>query len=159
MDVKTYTKTLKMEAINNPSQFSYGHIHVTHMFLGKDITSPFYGKIIGFFTADNREFKFYYNVHQPKSIYACLSNKMNNIEELVTTNFHGMVFKNTRPTDFAKKAFWLHTPDDMLEDDTDSFALRKVMRNITTYSRKHDLCRQFRKTDAAALKCNPIFSN
>ena len=62
-------------------------------------------------------------------------------------------------TNFGAKAFWEHTSMAYLQkygDETD-IMLRQLMMKITEYSRKHNLCKQFRKTDKIALARNPAF--
>lgn len=156
MNITTYTNQLKMEELPNPDQFSYGHIQVTHVFLGKDITSPCYGKMIGFFQANQKTYKFSFHIHKPNQRFPHLSNKMTDIAEIVKKSYQGISYTENEPTSFGQQAFWLHTPDKTLQDDPDSFALRQVMRKLTDYSRKNQLCAYFCKNDRKYLKFNGL---
>lgn len=138
------------------NELSTSDITVTSAFLGKNPRSPMYGKIIGFFDKNNRTYKFTYNVHKPNSRNPHLSNKMTDLEEIITINGR----PDTIDTEFGNKAFWDYTSLEHLKliGDTDAYVLRKLMNKITKYSRRHDLCKSFRKTDKEAIALNPRFS-
>lgn len=135
--------------------FQNENISILYMFLGKNPESLMYGKIIGFFKyIDGRIFRIFYQVHKPNQKYPQLSNQMTSIELI-------RVSENTKSytgymTNFGAQAFCKHTPDRYL-CDVESKDLRTLMRAITQYSREHDLCKQFRKTDRVALQVNALY--
>lgn len=148
MKEKIYVNRLMMTKLP-ANELSTSDITVTSAFLGKNPKSPMYGKIIGFFDKNNRTYKFTYNVHKFNNHNPHSSNKMTDLEEIVTVNGR----PDTIDTEFGDKAFWENTPLKYLKDigDTDAYILRKLMNKITEYSRKNDLCKKFRKIDKEVL--------
>lgn len=125
-------------------------------FIGKDPMSHMYGKIIGFFNKNGTMYRFVYHIHKPRQGSPHLSNKMTEIDKIIFKNDGTMIPDDT---DFGAKAFWEHTPMTYLQkygNETDVM-LKQLMIKITEYSRKHNLCKQFHKTDKIALAKNPVF--
>lgn len=50
-----------MDELPNVSEFSTETLTITDLFIGNDIRSPFYRKIIGFFTYQENHYKFLYD--------------------------------------------------------------------------------------------------
>lgn len=148
-----YTE-LKMDKLP-VDKLSTHDIRLTCAFIGKDPMSHMYGKIIGFFNKDDTTYRFVYHVHRPHQRSPHLSNKMTEIDKITFKN-DAMIPDDT---DFGAKAFWEHTSMAYLQkygNETD-IMLRQLMIKITEYSKKHNLCEQFRKTDKIALAKNPAF--
>lgn len=60
-DRKDIYQKLHMDEFPNVSEFSTETLTVTDLFIGNDVRSPFYQKIIGFFTYKNNNYKFLYD--------------------------------------------------------------------------------------------------
>lgn len=133
---------------------STDNITVFAAFIGVCTLSPWYGKIIGYFSYDGKYYKFEYNVHRPKQGSPHLSNKMTGIAEIVEDN--GWLF--SKATLFGMQAYWSdRSMSELKKKDTDSYVLRELMQKITQYSREQNLCAKFRKTDKQALRESPMF--
>lgn len=114
------------------------------LYIGKNPKSHMYGKMIGFFRyQDGKTYKFTWHVHKPKQKYASLSNRMTDIEEILSSDDDGCM-KHIE-TGFGNKAFWLHTPIDTLSNE--DYDLRILMQNIKQWAVKEKLCKSFYKTD------------
>lgn len=144
---------LKMNVL--PSEaISTDNITVFAAFIGVCTLSPWYGKIIGYFSYDDKYYKFEYNVHRPKQGSPHLSNKMTGISEIVEDN--GWFFN--KATSFGMQAFWSdRSMSELKKKDTDSYVLRELIQKITQYSREQNLCAKFRKTDKQALRESPMY--
>ena len=88
-----------------------------------------FGKMYGYFEYENQIYKFTWHIHEPNQKIASLSNRM---------------------TETGHKAFWLYTPDSML--DGFDYDLRQLMHNLKTYAVKEQLCKHIRKSDAKHIK-------
>lgn len=112
--------------------------------------SVFYGKAMGAFAwRDGRVFRFHYNIHTPRSKGPGLSNQMTEIKEVTTEEFYGETVVNHKHTDFGGRAFWIHTPMDMLNAEEKS--LRAFMESLQRYCRAEELCKKLKKLDKANL--------
>lgn len=150
-----YENDMQMEKLP-VNELSTQDIKLLAVFIGKNPKSCVYGEIIGFFEKNNKIYKFQYHVHKPKQRYPQLSNKMTLIKE-IAKNKRG--YTTEIPTDFGTKAFWDYTPMSYLKKlgDENACILRELMNKITEYSRKHELCKYFRKMDKQAIKENPLY--
>ena len=117
-----------------------------------DPNSSQYGYILGGFLyiPTDQVFAFRYHIHRPNQKYASLSNRMMTIEEMFekTESINGdeYIFFERHQVGFGQRAFWINTPDDILKTNEEK-DLRKLIRNITAYSRKMDFCKKLRKID------------
>ena len=127
-------------------------------YIGKQPKCHMYGKIIGLMKYKNDIYKFNFHVHRPNQKHACLSNKMEDLRKINIHTLYDEEFIEYEDTRMGDMAFWLYTPLDYLKtEDTDSYELRKLIINITAYSRKQDFCKYFRKIDNKALRVNSMF--
>lgn len=158
MALYTSKTTIGMTPIETGELSTY-EMRVTEAFIGMNPKSYQYGHIIGFFTYRGQNYEFRFHVHTPGQKLASLSNKMVNVDEVVSSEEYGMVFSECETTTMGCMAFWKDTPKDYLKErDEDSYQLRLLMEQITAFSRKHGLCKEFRKLDKVALKVNPIYA-
>ena len=132
---------------------------VNNVWFGQNPKSHLYGKIVCEFKYKSHNYTLYFHVHRPKQKYSCLSNKPESIMEVLhkSETIHGETFSYSESVDtsFGFKAFWGHTPIDCL--DPESYMVRLLINNIIAYSRRNNLCKQLRKTDAQALRLNAMF--
>ncbi len=154
---KTYHEDFAMDALPT-EELHTDNMRVLCAYIGKNPECQMYGKIIGLMTYKNAIYKFHFHVHRPHQKHASLSNRMESICKVTSETVCGEEFIAYENTNMGNMAFWLHTPLDYLKTkDADSYELRKLMLNITAYSRKQDFCKHFRKTDSEALKVNSLF--
>lgn len=141
---------------NLPSDaISTDKIKVFMAHIGLDPTSPWYGRIIGYFTKDERFYRFIYNVHRPKQGSPNLSNKMTDLSEIIEMN--GLVCSDIGVSEDWCPAFWSDYKMSELKKKNleNAVALRELMAKITAYSRENKLCEKLRRTDKLALQLNP----
>ena len=161
LNVKTITEWATRSAcgmkmnILPAEAISTDNITVFAAFIGVCTLSPWYGKIIGYFSYDDKYYRFEYNVHRPKQGSPHLSNKMTGIAEIVEEDG----WLRGEQTDFGTQAFWSDTPMAELKknNDTNSIVLRELMQKITQYSRAQNLCAKYRKNDKQALRESPMY--
>ena len=115
-----------------------------------------YGNMLGGFlyVPTGKIYSFRFHIHEPGQKIASLSNRMTSIEEICEeiidlpsgpfTDF------KCRLTTFGHKAFWLYTPDSML--DGFDYDLRQLMHSIKAYAVKEQLCKHIRKFDKQYLR-------
>lgn len=148
---------MKMDNItqNDLSIISTSNCKLLWCHIGINIYSSQYGQILGGFLyiPTNSIYKFRYNVHKPNQKCSCLSNKMTNITEIIEKtcciNNTNITLLEEQDTNFAKQAFWLHTPYNTLNKEEKD--LKDLINNITIYSRSKNLCALFRKLDKKYL--------
>jgi len=114
-------------------------------------TMPYFGKIIAVLKYKGRIFQVYFHVWKEHQT-AILANQITEIEELVPKSVLGHSYLDKIPTDFGKKAAWLHTPDSELDEE--SLALRSVTKVLKAYSVNHQLCKKFRQAYVTVCKGN-----
>lgn len=122
-----------------------------------DPMSPLYGKLIGYFTAPGGAcYKFWFRIHEPGG---ARENEMMCLWEAKETTFEGCPDLEEEDTGFGRIAFWDDTSMDYLkkQHDRSHWMLRGLMENLERYSRKNNLCSRLRRSDAQALKKNPLF--
>ena len=68
------------------------------------------------------------------------------VEGVVAEKTSSFYYFDEEATDFGERAFWLNTPLNTLKN------LRVFINKLTEYSRKHDFCKQLRKTDKTHLE-------
>lgn len=148
---------MKMDSVtqNDLSIISTSNCKLLWLHIGINIYSSQYGQILGGFLyiPTNSIYKFRYNVHKPNQKYSCLSNKMISISQITEKTYYAnnanITLLEEQDTNFAKQAFWLHTPYNTLNKEEKD--LKDLMINITTYSRSKNLCALFRKLDKKYL--------
>lgn len=144
---------LKMNVLPTEA-ISTDDITVFAAFIGVCTLSPWYGKIIGYFSYDDKYYKFEYNVHRPKQGSPHLSNKMTGIAEIIEEDG----WLRSEPTDFGMQAFWSdRSMAELKKNDTDAYVLRELIQKITQYSREQNLCAKLRRTDKQALRDSPMY--
>lgn len=140
-------------------EFHVDGLDVKAVALGKDVKSTQYGKLKCLFVYNKRTYVLHYNVHVPRQGSSRLSNSPEWVDEIIQTEeiIQGEKFTDEKRVEssFGHKAFWLHTPLNTLEGE--DYLLRALIVKITEYSRREQLCKQFRKLDVQALKVNPIY--
>lgn len=153
------SKTLKVEPLDNLQCMNTDTMKLLQAFIGKDPMSPFYGKIIGFFSYKNQYYRFHWHVHRPNQKNPHLSNHMTDLHYLkIRPAFGDEEFFTYEDSWMGKEAFWVNTSLQQCKDySQDAYELRKLMNNIKTYSQSQNFCKMFRKTDQLALTHNPIF--
>lgn len=134
----------------NKCQILYAHI-------GLDIRSPYYGKIVGAFMykdwfehEPNAIIEFVFHIHEPNQGRASLSNQMQSVDKismLYMPDGEERFFANNQQ--FGKLAY-KHIPEKYLTDD--DLALYQFTKNLRAYSRKHNCCSIFRKSDKQHLQ-------
>lgn len=103
-DRKDIYQKLHMDEFPNVSEFSTETLTVTDLFIGNDVRSPFYQKIIGFFTYKNNNYKFLYDRnHRNISELHCLIQK--------TT--HRIPYEVEKETDFGIYGCWDYTLEEL----------------------------------------------
>ena len=157
MNIETAVKDRKrvyehsgMEPITDDLSTDMCTVHCAY--IGLDVKSSMYGEIQGVFTIKNKPdqiFEFMFHVHEPMQKYAHLSNKMKNMYKLVEKQWREYTSIERDLMEFGYKAFWLYTPDDLLNDDEK--IIRNLIRSVTKYSREKDYCKTLRKTDKKRL--------
>lgn len=153
---RQYTKELLMAEVDSGA-LSTRHLRVMAAFAGMDPMSPLYGKIIGFFTAPGGGcYKFWFRVHEPGG---ARENEMLTLTEVREVTFGGCPDLEEKDTGFGRMAFWDDTPMAYLkkQHDRSHWMLRGLMENLARYSEKQGLCSRLRRSDAAALRDNPVF--
>jgi hypothetical protein len=150
-DRKLLYAELGMTEIVNDLSTDMCPVHCAYV--GLNVKSNLYGKIQGVFTIKNRPsqvFEFSFHIHEPKQTYSHLSNKMDNMYELIEKSWRECTFIERGSMKFGYKAFWVHTPDSLLNDDEK--IIRNLIRNVIKHSREKDYCKMLRKTDKQRLK-------
>ena len=114
-----------------------------------NLSQNYYGQMVGAFIylSTNEIYTFEYFIHRPKQTSPALSNKMKAINKVSKKHLKKDIYYfDEEATDFGERAFWLNTPLNTLKN------LRVFINKLTEYSRKHDFCKQLRKTDKTHLE-------
>ena len=109
-----------------------------------------FGKMYGYFEYENQIYKFTWHIHEPNQKIASLSNRMTSFERMSMSDDYGIRHIAKEQSETGHKAFWLYTPDSML--DGFDYDLRQLMHNLKTYAVKEQLCKHIRKSDAKHVK-------
>lgn len=119
------------------------------LFICDNHESYTYGYMHGIFEyKDGRIFDFTWRIHTPKQKYAHLSNRMTNIQQIITKYYKIADYNAVEHinTDFGSKgAFWLYTPLNSLTGE--DYDLRILMQTIKKWAVEEQLCKKIRKTD------------
>lgn len=149
-----------MTPIHDTTPMETDKIKLQFAFIGKNIESPFYGRIIGGFEYENKLYQFDFHIHHPKQKHPELSNKMTNISEIVVNKYFGYEIVEYKDTTFGQRAFWSFVPlKELKTEHPDAYELRLLMKVITQYSHDNNFCKYFRKLDRQAVKVNPIWKD
>ena len=105
-----------------------------------------YGTAVGaFIYKDGKVYRFDYNIHTPHSKGPRISNQMTHIDHIILDTRHGITSVKFEEIVFGMKAFWAHTPMDILDPAAKS--LRELMISLQLYCRQQNLCGKLRKLD------------
>lgn len=116
-------------------------IEILRAYLGKDNTDqPGFGEIYTILRYDDRYFVMLYHVWEPHQ-KPHMANRMTELHEL-KLRFKPFPRLEKDATDFGLRAFWQHTPNPELDDE--SKALRDVAKVLKQYSVNQKLCKKFR---------------
>ena len=134
------------------SQLSTDNCKMLRLYIAENPESYIFGKMYGIFEYQNELYKFKWHIHEPNQKFSSLSNHMTNFEKMISKydKKHDFRYVMCQPSYDGHKAFWLHTPDDIL--DGFDLHLRKLMRNLKTYAVSEQLCKKIRKFDKKHLK-------
>ena len=133
------------------SQLSTNDCEMLRLYIAEKPESYMFGKMYGVFKYKNELYKFLWHIHEPNQKMASLSNRMTNFDKMIVQydEKHDFRYVVCRPSDTGHKAFWLYTPDDML--DGFDLHLRQLMHNLKTYAVSEQLCKRIRKFDKKHL--------
>lgn len=126
---------------------------VLYLNVGLNPSQNYYGQMVGAFVylPTDEIYTFEYFIHRPKQKSPALSNKMKNIYKVTKKHLNNdFYYFDENTTNFGQRAFWLSTPLNTLKNE--DYDLRVFMNKLTEYSRKHDFCKQLRKTDKTRLE-------
>ena len=109
-----------------------------------------FGKMYGYFEYENQIYKFTWHIHKPNQRIASLSNRMTSFGRMSMADDYGIRHIAKKPSETGHKAFWLYTPDSMLNGF--DYDLRQLMHSIKVYAVKEQLCKHIRKFDKQYLR-------
>lgn len=139
-----------MIEIEESNEWNGSGIRILHAGIYMDPENFFYGKIFGDFVYDDRMYQFRFHVHRPNQGTRVLSNRMDDVRELVyhDDRKHGSEYSYVthEDTNLFSMAFWINTSDRYMETAAE-LAFRQLMKKVTAYSRANGLCQKLRKTD------------
>lgn len=119
--------------------FKATDIEVLFFMICMEPESVCYGTAVGAFVyKDGNIYRFDYNIHTPHSKGPRISNQMTHIDHVVLDTRRGITSVKFEETVFGAKAFWVHTPMDILDPEAKS--LRELMISLQLYCRQQNLC-------------------
>lgn len=145
----------------DPQVFDTNEMHCLNAVIGFDVQSLYYGHMLLLVeyndpeTDKTRTFRVWFNIHQPNQGSRSCSNKMTDIQEIVSKTCKlpdgdTITLDIPEESSFGQMAFWTHTPLRYLEDH-DDIALRKLQIHVARYSSKMQYCKYFRRHDKKRL--------